>query len=144
MSSSWNGEPKPPVTEPVASVLDASAVLAALFEEPGAERVVRALERGAAISSVNAAEVAARLSQSDWTAGAVASVFDEPGIEIIPFDRETALLSGAYRQSTRHLGLGLGDRACLATARRLGLPALTADRSWADVAIAGVTVVQIR
>ncbi|WP_420447180.1 type II toxin-antitoxin system VapC family toxin [Candidatus Palauibacter sp.] len=132
------------MNEPVASVLDASAVLAALFEEPGAERVVRALERGAAISSVNAAEVAARLSQSDWTAGTVASVFDEQGIEIIPFDRETALLSGAYRQSTRHLGLGLGDRACLATARRLGLPALTADRSWADVAIAGVTVVQIR
>ncbi|WP_423927879.1 type II toxin-antitoxin system VapC family toxin [Candidatus Palauibacter sp.] len=144
MNSSWNGEPKPRVNEPIASVLDASAVLAALFEEPGAERVVRALERGAAMSSVNVAEVAARLSERDWTATAVASVLDEPGIESIPFDHETALLSGAYRQRTRHLGLGLGDRACLATASRLGLPALTADRKWADVSIADVMVVLIR
>ncbi len=103
MNSSWKGEPKPPVSEPVASVLDASAVLAALFREPGAERVVRALERGAAMSPVNVAEVVARLSQSDWTEGAVTSVFAELGIEIIPFDRATALLSGAYRRRARHL-----------------------------------------
>ena len=66
------------------------------------------------------------------------------GIEVIPFDRQAALLRGAYPTRTRHLGLGLGDRACLATACRLGLPVLTADRSWADVDIAGVTVVLIR
>ena len=142
--SSWNGEPKPRVNEPAESVLDASAVLAVLFKEPGAARVLRALERGAAMSSVNVAEVAARLSQKDWTAGAVASVFDELGIESIPFDYETALLSGAYRPMTRHVGLGLGDRACLATACRLGLPALTADRSWAELSIEGVRVVTIR
>ena len=144
MNSSWNGEPKPPVNEPAESLLDASAVLAALFEEAGAARVARALERGAAMSSVNLGEVAARLSREGWSSATVASVVAEMGIEVIPFDRRTALLSGAYRPVTRRLGLGLGDRACLATACRLGLPALTADRSWADVSIAGVTVVQIR
>lgn len=144
MSSSWSGEPKPPVNEPVESVLDASAVLAALFEEPGAERVARALQRGAAMSSVNVAEVAARLSQGGWSAAAVAGAIAETGIEVVPFNHPMALLSGAYRPRTRCQGLGLGDRACLATACRLGLPALTADRSWADLAIDGVKVIQIR
>jgi len=144
MSSSWNGEPKPPVNEPVETVLDASAVLAAVLEEPGAVRVERALKRGAAMSSVNVAEVAARLSQDGWSSGDVASVVTRMGIEVIPFDRQAALLSGAYRERTRRQGLGLGDRACLATASRLGLPALTADRSWADLELDGVKVVQIR
>ncbi len=144
MSSSWNGEPKPPVNEPVETVLDASAVLAAVLEEPGAVRVERALKRGAAMSSVNVAEVAARLSQDGWSSGDVASVVTRMGIEVIPFDRQAALLSGAYRERTRRQGLGLGDRACLATASRLGLPAITADRSWADLELDGVKVVQIR
>ena len=96
------------------------------------------------MSSVNVAEVAARLSQDGWSSATVASVVAEMGIEVIPFDRQAALLSGAYRTKTRRQGLGLGDRACLATACRLGLPALTADRSWADVDIDGVSVVQVR
>lgn len=144
MNSSWNGEPKPRVNEPAESVLDASAVLAALFKEAGSARVARALERGAAMSAVTAAEVAARLSHDGWTSEEVRVAIAELGIETVAFDHQTALLSGGYRPATRHLGLGLGDRACLATASRLGLPALTADRSWADVSIAGVTVVLIR
>jgi len=132
------------VNEPVEAVLDASAVLAALLNEPGAVRVERALKRGAAMSSVNVAEVAARLSEDGLSSVTVASVVRGLGVEIIPFDRRTALLSGTYRPRTRRHGLGLGDRACLATASRLGLPALTADRSWADVSIPGATVVLIR
>ncbi|MYE34356.1 MAG: type II toxin-antitoxin system VapC family toxin [Gemmatimonadales bacterium] len=144
MNSSWNGEPKPPVNEPAEAVLDASAVLAALLNEPGAVRVERALKRGAAMSSVNVAEVAARLSQDGLSSVTVARVVRGLGVEIIPFDRQAALLSGAYRMRTRRQGLGLGDRACLATASSLGLPVLTADRSWSDLEIDGVTVVQIR
>ncbi len=144
MNSSWNGEPKPPVNEPAETVLDASAVLAALLNEPGAVRVERALKRGAAMSSVNVAEVAARLSQDGLSSVTVASVVRGLGVEIIPFDRQTALLSGAYRPQTQRHGLGLGDRACLATASSLGLPVLTADRTWADLDIDGVKVVQIR
>ena len=127
-----------------ASLLDASAILAALYEEPGVTRVHDALREGAAVSAVNAAEVAAHLRTNDWRAGQVADVFDDLSIEIVPFDRETALLSGAYRPRTRHLGLGPGDRACLATARRLRVPALTADRVWARVDLRGVEIVVIR
>ena len=127
-----------------ATLLDASAILAALYEEPGFARVRDALREGAAVSAVNAGEVAAHLRTNDWSAGQVADVFDDLSIEIVPFDRETALLSGAYRPRTRHLGLGLAGCACLATARRLRLPVLTADRVWARIDLRGVKVVVIR
>ena len=96
------------------------------------------------MSSVNVAEVAACLSQDGVSSVTVARVVEELGVEIIPFDRQAALLSGSYRMRTRRLGLGLGGRACLATASRLGLPALTADRRWDDLDIDGVNVMQIR
>ena len=127
-----------------ASLLDASALLAALHEEPGWGRVREALRAGAAMSTVNAAEVSAHLRAGDWSAGQVNDVFDDLGIDIVPFDRATALLSGAYRPGTAQLGLGLGDRACLATARRLRLPVLTADRVWGQLRLRGVNVVLIR
>lgn len=125
-------------------VLDASALLAAVFEEPGAERIEDALRRGAAMSAVNAAEVAGRLRADGWTAGEVADVFTELDIEIVPFDAETALRAGAYLPKTKRRGLALGARACLATARRLRVPALTADRAWAGLKLRGVAVEVVR
>ena len=127
-----------------AMVLDASAALALILQEPGAEQVIDALRSGASMSAVNVAEVAARLHQEGWDQAEVALVFDELDIQILPFDADTALLSGSYRVPTRHLGLGLGDRACLATARIADSPALTADRAWLDLDIEGVEVCCIR
>lgn len=96
------------------------------------------------MSTVNVAEVAAHLRANEWTVGQVEDVFDDLSIEIAPFDRDTALLSGAYRPRTSALGMGLGDRACLATARRLRLPVLTADTAWVRLTLRGVEVVLIR
>ncbi len=125
-------------------LLDASALLAAVFDEPGAELVEDALRRGAAMSSVNVAEVAGRLRADGWTAGEVADVFTELDIEIVPFDAETALRAGAYLPKTKRLDLSLGALACLATAHRLRVPAVTADRAWAALKIRGVTVKVVR
>ena len=82
-------------------VLDASAVLAVILEEPGADVVVEALRSGAAMSTVNVAEVAARLHQDGWSDAEVALVFDSLGIELLPFDPEAALLSGRLRTAAR-------------------------------------------
>ena len=122
-------------------VLDASAVLAEVFDEPGADAVFDALQSGAAMSAVNVAEVAAKLHTAGWADEDVALVFE--GIDIVPFDARHALLSGRYRPATRSLGLGLGDRACLATANLQQCPALTADRAWEALDI-GVEIVRIR
>lgn len=126
------------------AVLDASAVLAVILEEPGAEVVVETLRSGAVMSAVNVAEVASRLHQDGWAEAEVAFAFDNLGIEVLPFDREVALLSGRYRTLTRRLGLGLGDRACLATGRVEEGPVLTADRSWLELGIEGLDIRSIR
>ncbi|MCY4220032.1 MAG: type II toxin-antitoxin system VapC family toxin [Thiotrichales bacterium] len=125
-------------------VLDASAVLAVILEEPGAEVVVEALRIGAVMSTVNVAEVAARLNQDGWSDAEVAIVFDSLGIELLPFGPESALLSGRLRTVTRKFGLGLGDRACLASAFVAGCPVLTSDRTWEELDITGLDVRCIR
>lgn len=119
------------------AVLDASALLALLKGEPGAERVAEALEQGAYLSAVNLAEVLSKLA--DWgedPAEAQARMAQVgllgAAVEVLPFTGEDALEVARLRALTRAYGLSFGDRACLALARRLGLPALTAERAWAD------------
>ena len=125
-------------------ILDASAALAVILEEPGTDMVVDALRAGASMSAVNVAEVAARLQTEGWSESETGTVFDELCIRILPFDAGAALSSGRYRATTRALGLGLGDRACLATAHTTGFPALTADRAWTQLDLQGVEVRCIR
>lgn len=126
------------------SLLDASALLALIQSEPGAEMVLDALSDGAAMSAVNVEEVAARLASKGWSEPAVAFSFTTLGVDILPFESNIALRSGALRPATTSAGLGLGDRACLATAATHGLPALTADRAWLKLDLPGVEIRSIR
>ena len=127
------------------SVLDASALLALLYQEPGSDRVADAVDQGAAISAVNLAEVVARLSDSGVQEAIIGSMLAPLEIEVFDFDIPAAYRTGVLRPVTRTAGLSLGDRACLALARHLGVPALTTDGSWAGVEDAvGVTVHVIR
>jgi ribonuclease VapC len=124
------------------AVLDASALIALLRDEPGAEAVERLLGR-AVMSAVNWAEVLQRYRAHDVdTAGKRESV-EALGIQIAPFSHDDAELAAELWKSTRRVGLSLADRACLALARRLDLPAHTADRDWRKVDV-GVAVVLIR
>jgi len=125
-------------------VLDASAVLALLFEEPGAE-VVRAQLRTGVIGAANLAEVLAKLSDHGLPAMETVRAVTILGLEVAPMTEAQARRSAELRPMTRAVGLSLGDRACLALAAELGAPVLTADRSWDAVAgTAGVSVQVIR
>ncbi|MGC8905556.1 type II toxin-antitoxin system VapC family toxin [Thermus sp.] len=124
------------------AVLDASALLALLKGEPGAERVAEALERGAYLSAVNLAEVLSKLA--DWgvdPAEAQARMAQVgllgAAVEVLSFTGEDALEVARLRALTRAHGLSFGDRACLALARRLGLPALTMEGAWAGLDLGG-------
>lgn len=121
-------------------LLDASALLAVIYEEGGAGEVHEALLSRTAISSVNVGEVVARLDEDGWTRDEVAGVIDGFDLEIVPFDTATAVLSGEYRSRTLRYGVGLGGRACLATAKQLGIPVLTADPAWKKLRLPGVRV----
>ncbi len=115
-------------------VLDASAVLAWILHEPGAERVRELLQTGkCSISAVNAAEVVAKLADKSRPEGALRQVIGHIGAVCVPFDAAQATESGLLRPLTRQLGLSMGDRACLALARLNGAVAVTADRAWLDL-----------
>jgi PIN domain nuclease of toxin-antitoxin system len=127
-------------------VLDASAVLALLLGECGLERV-RPNVPTAAISAVNWSEACRRLSGATprGTGGLIAARhrLSAVGAVIEPFDLSDAESAAGLRGVTRGAGLSLGDRACLALAQRLGVPAVTADRAWADLDV-GIEVQLIR
>ena len=123
-------------------VLDASAVLARTLHEPGADRV-DALIDGAWISAVNLAEVAQRLIDGEMDEMSAITMLEALPCKIAIFDRADAYDAALLRRETQKRGLSLGDRACLALGKRLGLPVHTADRAWAELDL-GVEVVLIR
>ncbi|MBA3471731.1 MAG: type II toxin-antitoxin system VapC family toxin [Rubrobacter sp.] len=120
------------------AVLDASAVLAYLQDEPGAEVVEAALNDGACVSAANWAEVLSKLAELDQDPDEVAERFKQEGVlgeglVVYPLDEAQARRVARLRPTTRSTGLSLADRACLALATSLDLPALTADRAWAEL-----------
>lgn len=124
------------------AVLDASALLAVFGGEPGAERV-RAVLLGATISAVNLAEVVGKLTDRGIAEADIRLAVEGQQLVVISFDGEAAYEAGSLPPATRAMGLSLADRACLALARKAGLPAMTADREWRRVR-AGVEVRVIR
>ncbi len=124
------------------AVLDASAVLALIHREPGWEAVAASLD-AAAISAVNLAEVATRMLDRGLLSRSVRADLAGLRLQIVPFDEALAFEAAALRSATKEAGLSLGDRACLATAKKLGVRALTADRGWCRLHL-GVHVQAIR
>jgi len=111
-------------------VLDASALLALLNQEPGAEALTPELLSAAAISTVNLAEAHSKLVGRGLPADDAWEAALSPIREAIPFTSEHARLAGDLVAQTRPLGLSLGDRACLALGLALKAPVFTADKSW--------------
>jgi ribonuclease VapC len=121
-------------------VLDASALLALLFGEVGFEAVP--LE-GSAVSAVNWSEVVQVAARRDADVVGLADAIAAEGAVVVPFTAAQAEVAAALWVRTRAVGLSLGDRACLALARRYRVPALTADRAWGQMGV-GVEVVVVR
>ena len=124
------------------SVLDASAVLAWLRAEPGAQVVDEHLT-GAVLCAVNLAEVHQKLAQHGVDADRAIARLRTLGIRIEPLDTADATAAAKLWPTTRAAGLSLGDRCCLALAARLGGPAITADQAWTALDL-DITVIAIR
>jgi ribonuclease VapC len=123
-------------------VLDASALIALMKEESGADRAAAAIDR-AVIGAVNLAEVISKLVREQIAVDLIREWIAALDLDVRPFDAELAYAAGALLPVTRGRGLSLGDRACLALARELGRTALTTDRAWRDLKV-GVAIEVIR
>ncbi|SRR5271157_3995499 len=124
-------------------VLDASALLAVLNREPGADKLTPQLLSSATSSTVNLAEVQSKLVARGLSPDDAWEATLSPIREAMAFTAEHAKTAGSLITHTRALGLSLGDRACLALGLALRAPVYTADRSWKNLKV-GVRIYIIR
>jgi ribonuclease VapC len=124
-------------------VFDASAVLVLMKHEPGADAVTAAMvEDELWISAVNYAEVLTTLLAAGYAESDVLLAWQQLQIQIAPLLPDTALNAARLRGPTRHRGLSLGDRCCLALAQLHGATVVTADRAWDS--LPGFDIVLVR
>ncbi len=124
-------------------VLDASAILAIINQEPGSEKLSSHLLAASVCSTVNLAEVQAKLVSRGWSPDDAWEDAMSPVREAVPFTGEQAKIAGSLVAVTRHLGLSLGDRACVALGVSLKAPIYTAEKTWSKLRL-GVGVHVIR
>lgn len=124
-------------------VLDASALLASLFEEPGAAVTEAALSE-AAMSAVNYSEVIAKQVRLGEDPDAAVRTLDDLDLVIVPWSQDLAREAAGMSALAWTHGLSLGDRACLATARHLKRTVLTAESRWRDLPDLGIEIRLIR
>ncbi len=113
-------------------ILDASALLAFLHNEPGAEQVRMVLDT-AQVSTVNWAEVLQKSLRHQVDIGGMQEELTEIGVTFEPFTPTQATLTAHLWDKTRKFGLSLADRSCLALAIEKEAAVLTADRAWAKL-----------
>jgi PIN domain nuclease of toxin-antitoxin system len=124
-------------------VFDASAILALLQQEPGAEKLTIDIRKNAVVSTVNLAEVQSKLVKmrndpdKAWEA-ALASI-----AAVEPYTIEQAKIAGSMIATTEKYGLSLGDRSCLALAIALKAPVYTAEKAWKNLSV-GIPIHVIR
>ena len=124
-------------------VLDASAILAIIHQEPGYETLTPDLLARSVASTVNLAEVQSKLVSHGWPSEEAWEDATSPVQEIVPFDQDHAKVAGDLIAYTRQLGLSLGDRACLALGLALKAPVYTCEKLWKSVRL-GVPINLIR
>jgi PIN domain nuclease of toxin-antitoxin system len=127
-----------------AILLDASALIALLNGESGAERVERVLAR-AAITSVNLAEVVSKLIERGIPPADVRAMLEEFDLIVVAIGATEAFAAGALRATTKSFGLSLGDRICLAVAQLHSgrIRVLTTDTVWTKIALGDTVTIEV-
>lgn len=124
-------------------VLDASALLALIQEEPGTE-IIKPLLSHSVMSAVNVAETLTALQRIDILTEEASTLIAKIITNIIPFDFEQSKLAAELQTHVKHKGLSLGDRSCIALGIKLQAPIYTADRVWAELQLKNAVIKLIR
>ncbi|MDX1948878.1 MAG: type II toxin-antitoxin system VapC family toxin [Rickettsiales bacterium] len=113
-------------------VLDASALIASIYQEKGHDIVDEYLS-SAVISVVNLTEVVAYLIKQENNIQEIQGLIKDLNLEIIDFDEVQAFKCAELIKKTSKFGLSLGDRACISLGISKKLPILTADKIWKNL-----------
>jgi len=124
-------------------VFDASAILALLRDEPGADVVAQYIGDGL-ISAVNFQEVIKGLLRREVPIDAALAMLDALHLDVRPHGRDDAIAAATLYSATKEFGSSLGDRTCMGLAIAEGLPVLTADREWVRIKIPGLKLLLAR
>ena len=112
-------------------VLDSSALLAWLQDEPGQAQVDQ-LIANSEMSTVNWSEVLQKNVQHGIDTNKLTAIVKALGLSILAFDEQQAQIAAKMWPLVKPAGLSLADRCCLALAQQQQLPVLTTDRNWVD------------
>lgn len=124
-------------------ILDASALLALIQNEPGTE-IIKSLLKVSVMSTVNITETLSVLQRADITPKEGLTLITNIITTIIPFDLELAELTANIHPLVKSKGLSLADRACIALGIKLQIPIYTADKIWAELNLDNVNIKVIR
>lgn len=124
-------------------VFDASALIALLRDEPGADLVASYIGDGL-ISAVNLQELVKALMKRGIPLDIVRNMVEALHLDVRPHGSEDAYAAAALHQATAEFGSGLGDRSCMALAIAENLPALTTDKEWGRISLPGLKVMLAR
>jgi len=113
-------------------VLDASALLAIAFSEPGADAALARMA-SSCVSAVNYSEACAKMVDKGFRPEEAFGWLEALRIDVVGFDRSDAARAAALRQATRTSRLSFADRACIALAAERKAIAITTDRAWAGL-----------
>jgi PIN domain nuclease of toxin-antitoxin system len=125
------------------TILDSSALLAALRGENGASEIMEIIDNGTHMTTVNLAGVITKLYHYKTTREEIDELIYDLPIHFIDVDKELAQLSSSYYLQAKEFGLSLADKICLAAAQRGNYTAITTDKIWAKINL-GISVRVIR
>lgn len=107
--------------------------------EPGSEKLLQYFD-GSLMSAINHSEVLQKMAQLGGSIDTTASMIARFDFQVVPFDRDLSTETASLWPLTSHKGLSLADRSCLALARATSGVAVTADRHWKDLDLAGIDI----
>jgi ribonuclease VapC len=125
------------------AVLDASAVIALLRDEPGAA-LVAGYAGDALIATVNLQEVIKALLVRGFAVDVARAMVDALHLEARPHTVDDAYAAAMLHDATKAHGSGLGDRTCMALGIAEQLPVITTDKAWAMLSVPGLNVMLAR
>ncbi|MGB6743449.1 MAG: type II toxin-antitoxin system VapC family toxin [Terracidiphilus sp.] len=124
-------------------VFDASAILALLQNERGAEKLTEEIQDTAVVSTVNLAEVQGKLVNCGFSPDEAWEHALSTVAAVEPYTSQQAKIAGSLITKTEKYGLSLGDRSCLALAIVLKAPVYTTEQLWKNLKV-GVPIHVIR